>query len=174
LTLYAIDVNIPEFKLTLFKNGVPVYSCPVRVGRNAIEYMETVKTNVDLKTPIGTGKIVRTYRSPRFTDPHTGLTYLTTVRDDGARTLMPEIPSIQPFINGVSTGKIIHATTNQITLGKAYSHGCIGLTESDMWWVYYHAPIGTPVRFRYQLQVLNENGDTIQLKDIYGLRKHAN
>ncbi len=174
LRLYAIDINVPEFKLTVLKKGEPVFNCRVRVGKNAIEYIETAKAKLDLKTPVGKGTIVRVYRSPRFVDPHTGKLFETTVRDDGARTLMPAIPSIQPMINGVASGKLIHATTNHHTLSRAYSHGCVGLDESDMWKVYYYAPVGTPISLRYDLDVLNEAGDTIHLKDIYRLRKHAN
>ena len=90
--------------------------------------------------------------------------------DDEHFTKMPIIPWLEPSINNIRYGAMIHPTTNPKTLGKAYSHGCVGLTEADAWKVYYNAPIGTKVIFRYDLQVLNEKGDTILLQDIYHLK----
>lgn len=82
---------------------------------------------------------------------------------------MPIIPWIEPSINGIRYGALIHPTTNPETLGKAYSHGCVGTTEQDAWFIYYNAPIGTPVFFRYDLTVIQPSGDILFLKDIYEL-----
>ena len=80
---------------------------------------------------------------------------------------LPAIPWIEPAINGIRLGQLIHPTTNLATLNKASSNGCIGLRESDAWYVYYYAPLGTKVVFRYDLQVKDENGNVIQLDNIY-------
>lgn len=52
-------------------------------------------------------------------------------------------------------------------MGKASSNGCIGMREADMWRLYYHAPVGTPIIIRYDLVAINEQGDTSRLPNIY-------
>ena len=86
---------------------------------------------------------------------------------------MPRIPWIEPQIDGHRFGHMIHPTTNPKTLGKAYSNGCIGTSEADAWRIYYYAPIGTKVNFRYDLIIENERGDTIQLKRYLSLEKQT-
>ena len=81
-------------------------------------------------------------------------------------TMMPFLPWIEPTINGECWGQLIHATTNENTLGKAYSNGCMGTREGDIWQIYYYAPIGTKVIIRYNRRLI-ENGDTTWLKHIY-------
>lgn len=165
----VLDINIPEFTLRIFQYGKKVLECKVRVGRDADEYLQVVGKSVNLKTPIGKGEIVRISREPYYVNPRTGKKYDKTRRDDGKYTMMPIIPWIEPSINGIRYGAMIHPTTNPETLGKAYSHGCVGTTEHDAWFIYYNAPMGTPVIFRYDLLVIQPGGDTLFLKDIYGL-----
>lgn len=167
LSTSVIDVNIPEFKLRLYQLGDTILTCPVRVGRDAEKFIYVVGHNVNLKTPIGVGEIVRADRMHKVINLDTGKEYPGTNRDDGKFTKMPIIPWIEPSINGVRYGALIHPTTNPATLGKAYSHGCVGTTEADAWTIYYNAPIGTKVIFRYDLKVTNENGDSILLDDVY-------
>jgi hypothetical protein len=47
----------------------------------------------------------------------------------------------------------------------------VGTAEGTAWIIYYHAPVGTKVSFRYDLTVTDEKGDTVQLKDIYLLKE---
>jgi L,D-transpeptidase catalytic domain len=164
-----IDVNIPEFKLRLIQNQDTLFAFKVRVGRYAEEYLEAVGRKVNQQTPIGKGKIIKVWRAPVFYDLHTGIKLEETKRDDRKTTKMPSIPSLEPSINGVRYGSMFHATTNLKTVGKAYSNGCIGLREADMWSVYYYAPVGSRVVLRYDLNVLNQKKDTVRLKDIYHL-----
>lgn len=163
----SIDINIPEFKLRIMRDGQVLRECLVRVGRNDKQYLATAGRVVDLKTPTGTGSIVRVARDPYFVNPATGKRYTSTRRDDGRITRMPLIPWLEPEINGLRPGCLIHPTTNPETLGKASSHGCIGMTEKDAWHVYYAAPVGTKVVVRYDLRIINDQGDTLQLPDIY-------
>ncbi len=162
-----IDLNIPEFKLHLMRGSDTILTCPVRVGRNAIQYLELAHHDVNLRTPTGNGKIVRIARIPYQINPENGKLYEGTTRDDGKYTAMPIIPWLEPEINGIRYGTLIHPTTNPNTLGKAFSHGCVGTSEADAWTIYYNCPVGTRVRFRYDLDVLNKEGDTIRLRDIY-------
>lgn len=169
LATTIIDVNLPEFILRIYQNNDTIFTCPVRVGRDAEKYIYVVGHVVNLKTPIGIGEIVRTDRMHKVINLDTGKEYPGTNRDDGKFTKMPIIPWIEPSINGVRYGAMIHPTTNPTTLGKAYSHGCVGTKEKDAWTIYYNAPIGTKVIFRYDLEAIDENGDTVYFKDIYHL-----
>ncbi len=162
-----IDINIPEFKLRIKEFGKTIFSFPVRVGRVEMKFLEMAGQEVDLRTRTGIGKIVRVERDPVYINPSDNKIYKTTGRDDGKRTKLPRIPWIEPELNGQRFGQLIHPTTNPVTLGKAYSNGCIGMREADMWRVYYYAPVGTKVEVRYDLEVVNEWGDTLKFRDIY-------
>lgn len=167
----VLDLNIPEYKLRLIQLGDTILNCNVRVGRNAEEYLALAGHSVNLKTPVGEGEVIRIERNPIFVNPDTGKRYDSTLRDDGRYTKFPVIPWLEPSINGIRYGDLIHPTTNVNTLSKAYSHGCIGTSEADAWTIYYNAPIGTKVIFRYNLKAIDTKGDTIILKDIYNLKE---
>ncbi|MFM7728192.1 MAG: L,D-transpeptidase family protein [Flavobacteriales bacterium] len=64
-------------------------------------------------------------------------------------------------------GSLLHPTTNRSTLGKTISNGCVGMSEADAWVVYYYAPLGTKVRFRYDLDVVGPDGRVRRLEDVY-------
>jgi hypothetical protein len=165
-----IDVNIPEFKLRIMVGDSIHAVFPVRVGRNEEKFLAMAGHIVSLRTPIGEGEIVRLERDPIFLNPVDGKQYHATHRDDGRLTKLPQIPWMEPSINGRRPGALIHPTTNPRTLGKAYSNGCVGTAEGAAWIIYYHAPLGTKVRFRYDLTVVDECGDTLRFKDIYHLK----
>jgi L,D-transpeptidase ErfK/SrfK len=138
------------------------------VGRNEKKYLEMSGREQDLKTKTGNGFIVRYEKNPRYVNPVNNHEYFVTNRDDKKVTKLPQIPFLETEINGLRYGQLIHPTTNPITLGKAYSNGCIGTREGDAWTVYYFAPIGTKINIRYDLDVVNNEGATVVLKDIYG------
>lgn len=167
-----LDLNIPEYRLRIVCGSDTLFSVLVRVGQNKKRFQQIPGRVEDLRTRTGRGHIVRINRTPSFfVDPHTGRRLHTTRRDDGRRTRMPQIPWIETEINGIRHGQMLHPTTNPASLGKASSNGCIGYSEADAWRVYYHAPLGTPIVIRYDLDVPQPNGDTLHLADIYGLRK---
>lgn len=163
----VLDINIPEFKLRILENGAVRYTFPVRVGQNRKRYLVATDRVTDLRTRTGTGTIVRHSKDPFFRDPTDGRMFNITERDDKKKTRMPLIPWLEPKLNGRRYGQLIHPTSNPKSVGKPYSNGCIGMKEGDAWRVYYYAPIGTKVVIRYDLKVVNEQGDTIRLKDIY-------
>lgn len=169
LSTTTIDVNIPEFKLRLIQENDTILVADVRVGRDAEKFLYVVGRVVNLRTPIGIGEIVSIDRAHKVINLDTGKEYPGTNRDDGKFTKMPIIPWMEPSINGIRYGAMIHPTTNPSTLGRAYSHGCVGTSEANAWKIYYQSPKGTRVIFRYDLQVINEQGDTVYLKDIYHL-----
>lgn len=163
-----IDVNVPEFRLRIIQASDTIYSFTVRVGQNRTRYLELAGYVMSLQTNLGSGTIVRIERNPTFINPVNGHRYYSTLRDDGKRTELPQIPWLETELDGIRTGDMIHPTTNPETLGKAWSNGCIGTRESEAWRVYYHAPLGTRVNVRYDLRVKGPNGDKIHLEDIYG------
>jgi len=169
LSQTLIDVNIPEYSLRIIEAGQTIYQIDVRVGRDEHKFLKEAGRIVELQTPIGQGEVVRIERDPWYQNPVTGKRYLTSRRDDGNQTKMAKVPFIEPTIDGRRQGSLLHPTTNSVTLGKAYSNGCVGMTEANMWLVYYHAPLGTKVNFRYDLKVAGPTGDSIQFPDIYHL-----
>ena len=162
-----IDVNIPEFKLRIYQDSLLLYTFPIRVGQHRKRYLAMGDRVTDLRTKTGKGKIVRVERNPSFYNPVTGKRFYVTKRDDKKTTIMPVIPWIETEINGIRNGQMIHPTTNPVSLGKAYSNGCIGVAEADAWIIYYHAPLNTPIQIRYDLTILDDNGEVQELKDIY-------
>tara|TARA_R110002012_G_scaffold160895_1_gene322887 strand:+ start:41922 stop:42887 length:966 start_codon:yes stop_codon:yes gene_type:complete len=162
-----IDLNIPEYKLRIIENGKEKFSFLVRVGQNKKKYLAMANGVVDLRTRPGIGKIVRVNKTPTFINPKDNHKYYVTKRDDNLVTKLPAIPWLEPEINGQRFGQLIHPTTNMATLGKAYSNGCVGLRESDSWFVYYYAPLDTKVAFRYDLKGKDSIGNLIELTNIY-------
>jgi L,D-transpeptidase ErfK/SrfK len=163
-----LDVNIPEFLLRIHRGSDTLFTFPVRVGQNRSRYLAMSKRTTDLRTAIGRGSIVYINKNPSYINPVDNKVYKVTRRDDERVTLVPRIPWMEPEIGGRRLGHFIHPTTNPITLGKAYSNGCVGTREGDAWRIYYHSPVGTKLHFRYDLQVVGPDGDTLKLRDVYG------
>ena len=162
-----IDVNIPEFKLRIYQDSLKLYEFPIRVGRHEKKYLEMSGRVEDLRTKTGIGTIIKYVKNPRYFNPVNNHEYFVAKRDDQTTTKLPQIPFLETEINGLRYGQFIHPTTNPVTLGKAYSNGCIGTKEADAWVIYYYAPINTKIIIRYDLIVVNENGETQVLEDIY-------
>lgn len=167
MEMTVIDINIPEFKLRIKEGADVIHEADVRVGKNTQRYLAMAGRDVDLRTRPGIGEISRIARDPAYINPRNNKRYAVTRRDDKKVTKLPRIPWLEPTINGTQYGQLIHPTTNIGTLGKAYSNGCIGTSEADAWIIYFHAPLGTKIQLRYDLEVIQNSGDTIQLKDIY-------
>jgi len=165
-----IEINIPEFKLRIYEDSIQRFEFPVRVGRNERKYLKMGDRITNLKTKTGIGSIVDHVKNPDFYNPVNGRKYFYTIRDDNKTTKMPQIPWLVTEVNNVRNGQLIHPTTNPVTLSKAYSNGCIGTKEADAWVIYYYAPIGTKLIIKYNLNVTNEKGKNVVLKNIYGVK----
>lgn len=98
-------MNIPEFRLRLVDGTDTLYSFPVRVGENRTRFLAAVGHKVDRRTRTGKGKIIRINRDPIFIEPISGKKYTTKKRDDGVVTRMPQIPWLEPEINGQRYGQ---------------------------------------------------------------------
>lgn len=164
----TLEINIPEFKLRIYEGSYLLYEFPIRVGKNEKKYLEMSGRIQDLRTITGTGYIVNHNRYPKYFNPVNNHEYFVTKRDDNKVTKLPQIPFIETEINGIRNGQLIHPTTNLNTLGKAYSNGCIGTRESDAWTIYYHAPVGTKIKIKYDIKVNIDIDKILTLNDIYG------
>ncbi|MEL6253652.1 MAG: L,D-transpeptidase [Bacteroidota bacterium] len=173
LASISIDINIPEYKLRLLADQKEIFSFLIRVGQNRTKFLTSEGRDFDLRTKTGKGKIADIILSPKYTNFNTGEVYEFTRRDDKITTLMPLIPTLEPEINGICYGQLIHPTTNPNTLGKAYSHGCIGTREEDAWILFFYSRIGTPIEIRYSLEIENGVGEIQELEDIYDLRSQG-
>jgi hypothetical protein len=162
-----LDLNIPEFKLRILQGDSLIHEFPVRVGQNGKRYLAMAGREVDMRTQTGSGEIVRINRNAVFKNPKDNKRYIVTKRDDGVVTELPVTPWLEPAINGIRYGQMIHPTTNLNTLGKPYSNGCIGLRESDAWSVYFYAPLGTKIDIRYDLKNVVSDTTELHLHDVY-------
>jgi hypothetical protein len=162
-----LEVNIPEYKLRIIEGNDTLHTFTVRVGQNTDKYLSEAGRERDLRTRAGKGQIVEVRMNSSIIEPTESKKVTTTLRDDGKRTKMPLQPWIETEINGERMGQLIHPTTNPKTLGAPYSNGCIGTREADIWRIYYYAPVGTPVLVRYDLDIKDDKGQTVKLKDIY-------
>jgi lipoprotein-anchoring transpeptidase ErfK/SrfK len=173
MAITRLDINIPAFEMRIMEGDSALFVFPVRVGKVQKKFLEMAGGVVDLRTRTGTGEIIRVNRNPAFYDPVTGKKFKYTKRDDQRTTLMPQIPWLEPAINGMRYGQMIHPTTNPRTLGRPASNGCIGTGEADAWRVYWFAPLGTKVLIRYDLEQVLPGGDTLRYEDIYRLRRKS-
>lgn len=162
-----IDINIPEYKLRIVQRDRVVGEYLIRVGKNERRFLAMAGREVDLRTKPGIGRIIRVNRSPLFINPRDNRRYAVTRRDDDVVTKLPNIPWLEPELDGIRIGQLIHPTTNLSTLGKAASNGCIGLREADAWSLYFYAPVGTEIIIRYDLEVEGPDGQVIMLENIY-------
>ncbi len=165
-----IEVNIPEYRLRIFRDTVLLHSFPVRVGQHRKRYLAMGDRETDLRTKIGKGTIIKHVKNPDFYNPVDGKQFYITKRDDGKTTVMPQIPWIETEINGVRNGQMIHPTTNPKTLEKAYSNGCIGTSEADAWVIYYYAPLGTRIEIKYDLMPNYLKNKNTPFIDVYGYK----
>ncbi len=164
-----IYINIPEYKLKIWNGTNLLIDAPIRVGRNESKYLQSIDKYTDLRTRSGKGEVYATERNPTWINPADNHKYTETNRDDKVRTKMPQTPSLTLKLNKIVTGQLIHATTNPATLGKAYSNGCLGTNEYDIWYIYYYCPPKTPIEIEY---VLDPELDGMLLEDIYNSNNH--
>ncbi|WP_420894147.1 L,D-transpeptidase [Staphylospora marina] len=113
--MYSIVINRARFRLTLYRDGKPVRSWPVAVGRLGRE------------TPTGTYRIINKVPYP-YSRPGGRITAYGTM-----------------WLGLSRPGYGIHGTNNPASIGRRVSRGCIRMHNRDVEELARLVPIGTPV-----------------------------
>ena len=132
-----ILVEIRKRTLKFFENGKLKLEFSVRVGKK------------DTPTPIGTGIIYIKRERPVFRyikGPKKGEIIYYSQLEDGRVIKIPtkDMRALGIFICGISKCSI-HSTTEENTIGRAVSSGCIGMRIKDMLLLYSYVKTGAKI-----------------------------
>jgi hypothetical protein len=151
-TKYVLTVNIARQAATLFEDGRFVRELPCSTSRFGIgEVQDSYQTPRGLHRiaeKIGGGEPAGTFFQNRKIS---GDVARPGVKAGGITTRILWLDGLDPGFN--SGGRVdthareiyIHGTSDQTSLGKPASHGCIHLTDADLIWLYDLLPSGTLV-----------------------------
>jgi hypothetical protein len=123
-TSAKIVIDLSQRRLTVYRQGAPVASFPVAVGRPG------------LATPTGYFYITQKLRPPT---PYGAYGVLQL----GTSAFQPKLPG---WPGGGVVG--IHGTNQDALIGKAISHGCVRMHNRDVLAVSRLVPTGSPVVIR--------------------------
>lgn len=146
---YFIDINIPEYKLRLYKDGVLVSTYPIAVGKSITPSI------------LGDFKIATIVKNP---------TWYPQGKDP-----VPPGPDnpLGPWWLGLDyPGYGIHGNNAPDSIGKAQSKGCIRMRNADVEYLASKVQKGTPVRLRYEPLIASFEGDIFKVavyEDLYDL-----
>ena len=123
-----IIINIPGYRLYLYKDNVLIREYPIAVGK-------TVSP-----TFLGECMVVRKVENPTWYPP------------DGRKPVPPgpANPIGSRWLGLSYNGYGIHGNNDPASIGKAVSQGCIRMYEKDVRELYDLVPVGTPVKFIYK------------------------
>lgn len=117
-----IQVNVPSRRLKVFQNGEVVHEFPVAVGQPRF------------KTPIGPRKMTNIVWNPWWIPPKTS----AWAKNDKDTPPGPHNP-LGPVKMKLGSAILLHGTSNESTVGRAASHGCMRMFNKDAktlaWWV---------------------------------------
>jgi len=124
---YIIDINIPEYKLRLFADGLLVGTYPIAVGKSITPSI------------LGDFQIATIVKNP-------------TWYPQGKDPVPPgEGNPLGPWWLGLNyPGYGIHGNNSPASIGKAQSKGCIRMRNEDVEYLAGKVQKGTPVRLRYE------------------------
>ncbi|MDI6638838.1 MAG: L,D-transpeptidase family protein [Bacillota bacterium] len=125
---YRIVINIPAYRLSLFRGDELVKEYPIAVGKAVSP------------SRIGTCTIVHKAKNPTWFPP------------DGRPPVPPgpDNPVGSRWMGLSWPGYGIHGTNNPASIGKAVSLGCIRMRDEDARELYDIVPVGTQVEFVYR------------------------
>ncbi|NPV52960.1 MAG: L,D-transpeptidase [Firmicutes bacterium] len=123
-----IIINIPGYRLYLYKDNVLIREYPIAVGKAVSP------------TFLGECTVVRKVKNPAWYPP------------DGRKPVPPgpDNPIGSRWLGLSYDGYGIHGNNDPSSIGKAVSLGCIRMYEEDVQELYDLAPVGTPVKFIYK------------------------
>ena len=125
---YRIVINIPAYRLSLFRGDELVREYPIAVGKAVSP------------SRVGTCTIVHKVKNPTWFPP------------DGRPPVPPgpDNPVGSRWMGLSWPGYGIHGTNNPASIGKAVSLGCIRMRDEDARELYDIVPVGTQVEFVYR------------------------
>jgi L,D-transpeptidase ErfK/SrfK len=126
-----LELDLSDRKVTLFRDGKPLKSFPVAIGRPGWE------------TPTGKFKLKTMYVNPKWVNPFTG-----EVVPGGAS----DNPLGRRWMGFWTDGKNwagFHGTNSVSSIGTAASHGCVRMFEKDIEELFKLVAVGTPVTVKH-------------------------
>lgn len=142
-----VEINIPEFKLRVYRDGQVIRTFPVGVGRPGYP------------TPIGHFRVITAVEHPIWENPYMG----PGARRIGAGKDNPLGTRWIGFHRTAQGEYGMHGTDSPETVGKLSSHGCIRMKIPDAEALYGMISVGTPVRVIYETHRLGHEGGKLLL-----------
>lgn len=134
-----IIVNIPEFTLYLYENGVKIREYPIGIG------------NVLRPSILGNSRIINRVIDPTYYPPNWWERDLEPIPPG------PENPVGTRWLGLDFAGYGIHGTNNPDSVGKAMSAGCIRMYNEDVEELTELITIGTPVSLVYKTVLFDQD-----------------
>lgn len=134
-------INVPSMALELFENDELVKSYPIAVGKRSTP------------TPRGTFQIVTKVKNPTWYGPGGEVVKAGRNNPVGTRWMGLDLK-----------GYGIHGTNDPKSIGRAASHGCVRMLNSDVEELFARMQIGDQVEILYQTEL----ADGTTLRDVYG------
>ena len=134
---YAIVINLPAFRLSLYRDGELWHDYPVAIGKPSTP------------TPVGEYQLVCKVHDPVW-------------YPKGKKPVPsgPENPLGRWWLGLSADGYGIHGCLDESSIGQAVSNGCIRLHNRDVAQLVECVRVGTPVRIVYELFALREEVET--------------
>lgn len=141
-----VVINIPAMSLELFENNELVKSYRIAVGKRSTP------------TPLGAFRIANQAKNPAWYGPNKEVVKPGRNNPVGTR-----------WIGLDKKGYGIHGTNAPHSIGRAASHGCIRMRNSDVEDLFTRVRIGDEVEILYE----TVRADGTVLRDVYGLMGSA-
>ena len=136
-------INIPAMTLELFENGELVTRYPVAVGKRSTP------------TPTGAFLVTTHVKNPTWYGPNGEVIKAGAGNPVGTRWMGLD-----------KKGYGIHGTNAPKSIGRASSHGCVRMKNSDVEELFARMRVGDEVEIVYE----TTTADGMALKDVYGLQ----
>lgn len=140
-------INVPAMRLEMFEDGQLVKSYGISVGKPAT------------RTPLGTFQIVTKVKNPTWYGPNKEVVKPGRNNPVGTRWIGLDLK-----------GYGIHGTSQPKSIGRAASHGCIRMRNSEVEDLFARIQIGDQVEILYETVM----ADGTTLRDLYGLLPQLN
>ncbi|MEP1059826.1 MULTISPECIES: L,D-transpeptidase [Cyanophyceae] len=123
-----LEIHLNRRQAVLYQGNTPIKRYPIGTGREG------------WKTPLGNFHVMQKKRNPTWINPFT---------DERITANDPRNPLRGYWIGFWTNGKNwigFHGTLDASSVGRAASHGCIHMYDSDLRDLFSHVSLGTPVK----------------------------